>query len=126
MKCAISPPRNWFPSTAPAAAAVPAAPPPRPIAAAAARARAARARSARVPSPRRSPSRRARRASAAADPASAGLTVSQRPGGYGRPAFFNGDEMKRSASQLARGETPPPAAAPEPLVYLLGQPHLHD
>jgi len=38
--------------------------------------------------------------------------------------------MKRSASQLAAGETPasetPAGAAPEPLVYLLGQPHLHD
>jgi hypothetical protein len=34
--------------------------------------------------------------------------------------------MKRSASQLATGETPTPEAAPEPLVYLLGQPHLHD
>ena len=33
--------------------------------------------------------------------------------------------MKQSASQLASGETPP-AAPPEELVYLLGQPHLHD
>ncbi|MBV8685284.1 MAG: hypothetical protein JOZ90_11495 [Alphaproteobacteria bacterium] len=33
--------------------------------------------------------------------------------------------MKRSASQLAAGETPP-VAAPEELVYLLGQPHLSD